>query len=375
MRIGIDCRFWSQTGVGRYTRNLVENLQILDKENEYVLFVNPKDEKSVVEILNKGKWSIIPTDISWHSVSEQIKFPKVLNSQNLDLVHFPYFSVPVFYKKPFVITVHDLIVKKYNTGRASTLPLPLYLLKRAGYHAVLGSAIGRAKKIIVPSEAVEESMESEYPAIDKNKIVVTYEGGFESKLKAQSLKLKAIKGRYLLRVGNFYPHKNVEGLLKAFSLLFEDKEFADDLKLVLVGRRDYFYHKIEKLIEKLNLGPKVVFIENPGDESLACLYKNSVATVAPSFAEGFSLTTVEAMSLGSIVLASDISVHREICGTAAVYCNPRIAADIKQKINSILNLSESERKKIIEEGKKQSEKFSWEKMAKETLRIYNDALK
>ena len=101
MKVGIDGRFWSQTGVGRYTRNLVKNLQVLDKKNEYVLFLNKDDYDKFHITLQDKRWKIVKTDILWHSLKEQLLFPRILKKENLDLMHFPYFSVPLFYKKPF----------------------------------------------------------------------------------------------------------------------------------------------------------------------------------------------------------------------------------------------------------------------------------
>src|SRR3990167_11343355 len=195
MRIGIDCRLWDETGVGRYIRNLVTNLSRIDKKNEYVLFARTQDENSIKSIVS-GQWLVVKADFPWHSIAEQILFPKLLNKENLDLMHFPYFSVPIFYNKPFLVTIHDLIVNRFNTGRASTLPLPLYFAKRIGYHAVLSNAIYRAKKIIVPSNAVRDDLLGTYRNVSSNKVVVTYEGGFESKLKVKSEKFKMIEGKY-----------------------------------------------------------------------------------------------------------------------------------------------------------------------------------
>src|SRR5688500_13416898 len=98
MKIGIDCRLWNETGVGRYIRNLVGQLQEIDKKNEYVLFMLPKDVANSKWKMENGKWKIVLADIRWHSVEEQVKFPKILEKENLDLMHFPYFSVPIRYK-------------------------------------------------------------------------------------------------------------------------------------------------------------------------------------------------------------------------------------------------------------------------------------
>ena len=375
MRIGIDCRLWNETGVGRYTRNLVTNLARLDKKNDYVLFAKSEDEKAIKSVVS-GQWSVVTTDVSWHGLQEQIRLPKILNDQNLDLMHFPYLSVPIFYNKPYVVTVHDLIINRFATGRASTLPLPVYFAKRVGYHAVLANAVYRSKKIIVPSNAVKTDLLRTYRNVSSDKVEVTYEGGFDIEIKNKKLNIKdenkeLVEGKYLIRVGNFYPHKNVERLLLAFhDFVYSDYD-NHAIKLVLVGKRDYFSKRIEKQIELLNMSSNVVFYENAKDVDLISLYQNAIATIIPSFAEGFSLTAVESMSLGTPVVASDIPVHREICGSAAIYCNPADINDMNQKINFACSLVEDSRKELIEQGKKQAKNFSWRKMAEDTLKIYN----
>ena len=373
MRIGIDVRLWNETGVGRYIRNLVSNLIQLDKKNEYILFARTDDEKAIRSGVS-GQLSVVKADFPWHSVTEQVLFPKLLNKENLDLMHFPYFSVPIFYHKPFIVTIHDLIVNKFNTGRASTLPLSLYLVKRIGYYAVLSNAVYRSKKIIVPSNAVRDDLLKTYLNIDPSKVEVTYEGGIDHLLRA-TRHTPLIEGRYILRVGNFYPHKNIEGLLSAFRDFLYDSYENHDVKLILVGKRDYFFKRIEKQIEKLNIGANTIFFENVKDSDLFSLYSNATATIVPSFLEGFSLTAVEAMSLSCPVIVSDIPVHREICSNAAIYCNPSDVSDIKQKISFACSLIEESRKELIAQGKTRAKQFSWKEMAKQTLSIYNSAVK
>lgn len=244
------------------------------------------------------------------------------------------------------------------------------MIKRAGYHAVLSNAVYRSKKIIVPSNSVKNDLLQTYRGLKNEKIEVIYEGGFDGELKVQNAEPK-IEGKYILRVGNFYPHKNVENLLLAFKNFLFDTYDNHDVKLVLVGRRDYFYSKIANQVHLLNIAENVIFIESPKDEELLSLYRNAIATIVPSFMEGFSLTAVEAMSLSSVVVVSDIPVHREICGDAAIYCNPKDVNDIKQKIDFACSLIDSSRKELSVQAAKQAKKFSWEKMAENTLKIYN----
>jgi glycosyltransferase involved in cell wall biosynthesis len=188
MRIGIDCRLWNEGGVGRYIRNLVWNLAELDKKNEYVLFL--QSNNSLIhnsQLTNRSNVEIKYTNCKWHSLSEQITFWQELEKEKLDLMHFTYFSHPILYNHPFVITVHDLTILKYKTGRATTKSYPLYLLKRRGYTEVLKHGIYKSVKIIVPTRFVKQDILENF-RVPAEKIVVTYEGA-DIKLKIKKEKL------------------------------------------------------------------------------------------------------------------------------------------------------------------------------------------
>lgn len=365
MLIGIDCRLWKQTGVGRYTQNLVKNLSIIDTKNKYVLFARNEDFSGIEKVISKN-FKIVACNVKWHSLKEQTEFAGFLNSYNLDLMHFPYFSVPYLYRKKYVVTVHDLIINKFNTGVASTLPLPLYFVKRLGYNLVIKNALSKSVKIIVPSNSVKKDLLSVYKNIKAHKIEVTYEGGLEINSK---LETPNKYGKYLLRIGNFYPHKNVENLLVAFKNV-DDKS----LKLILVGKKDFFYKRVEDKIKELGISDRIVFLDNPKDSDLYSLYKNALATIVPSFMEGFSLTAVEAMSLGCPLLLSDIPVHREICKEAAMYFNPKDVVGIERTINNFLLLSDKQKEILYNTEIKLSKDYSWKKMAAQTLKVYGSSI-
>lgn len=356
MKIGIDCRLWSQKGVGRYIKNLVENLQEIDKKNEYFLFARSQDREDLK--IQSSNFKIIDANIPWHSVKEQILFPKILNKEKLDLIHFTYTSLPVFYKGPFVLTVHDLIPFHFTTGRASTKPL-IYGFKKLGYRFVISKAVRKAKKIIVPSNFTKEEIINNL-SVDSGKIDVVREGVRNIK----TSKGKLIKDSYFLYVGNAYPHKNLETLIKAFEEI-ENK----NIKLVLVGKKDYFYAKLEKSVKSSN----IIFYGEVIDNDLISLYKNAIAYVIPSFMEGFGLTGLEAMSNNCLVLSSDIPVHHEIYKDNVLYFNPINKEDLKNLMDEVLEnpLIYKERiKKAFESTKS----FSWQKMARETLRIYESSI-
>lgn len=172
MKIGIDARLWNETGVGRYIQNLVAHLVEIDRQNHYLLFLRRKEFENIK--LPSSNWEKKLADIRWHSLKEQLILPFILRREKLDLVHFPYFSVPIFYPGKFVVTIHDLILDHFDTGKASTLPLPFYKIKRLGYKIVTWLALWRAQKIITVSQSTKKEIIAHYK-IAPEKIVVTYE--------------------------------------------------------------------------------------------------------------------------------------------------------------------------------------------------------
>lgn len=365
MKIGIDARLWDQTGVGRYIRNLVLNLQKIDNKNEYVVFVRNEDFQNVKSQSSNPKWKIFEINIKWHSLKEQYEFPRILKKENLDLVHFPYFSVPIFYNRPFVVTIHDLIMHHYPTGKASTLPLPFYKAKRIGYNKVINHAVKNSKKIIVPLNAVKDDLMKSLN-VPSDKIAVTYEG-VDNQIKMQKKSEKNKYGDYFLCVGNAYPHKNLNKLIEAFNILRNNKK---DIKLLLVGKDDFFYKRFEKNIKDTS----IVFLHNVLDEELSSLYKNAIALISVSLMEGFGLPAIEAISNECLVILSDIPSFREVCGDGAIYINPANPNDIAEKMEEVLENGRNYYSKQMLKAKTRLKLFSWEKMATETLKIYESSI-
>lgn len=393
MKIGIDARLWNQTGVGRYTRNLVKNLLEQDNKNTYVLFIKDQDYQDLKSQLvnwrinlksleEKERLKIVKTDIHWHSFEEQIKMPKLLARENLDLMHFPYFSIPVFYRRPYVITMHDLIVDHFSTGKASTLPNWLYFLKRMGYRYVTRQAIKHSKMIFVPTESVKNEIIDHF-GTDKRKIIVTSEG-VDDEISSSTLNYEEVEKKvgiknlqdknYFLYVGNAYPHKNLSTLVSAFELLKSElNSKAENLCLFLVGKEDYFYKRLKDEVKKRNT-PNVYFLGFVEDKVLSFLYNKALALVLPSFMEGFGLTAIEAMDKRCLVVVSAIPELKEICGKAAYYFNPNSILELKEDLDKIYHSKEEEREKLKDLGKERVKEFSWKKMTLETLKIYESCI-
>ncbi|MEK7502226.1 MAG: glycosyltransferase family 1 protein [Patescibacteria group bacterium] len=372
MKIGIDARLINQTGVGRYIRNLIDNLEKIDKINDYVLFVCSDDFDYVKSSIVDSKWSIVKADIRWHSIEEQIGFARILKKENLDLVHFPYFSVPIFYNRPFVVTIHDLIQLHFSTGRASTLPWPFYAIKYLGYKYVVLKTSQRARKIIAVSKSTRDEI-IDHLKVPFDKVEVIYEGVDKqftinnSQLTNSTNNESRITNheKFFLFVGNVYPHKNAEALIEAFEKIKES-----DVGLVFVGKEDYFY---ERLKQKVKSNKNIQFLDYVSDEELAWLYQNAVATVCPAFMEGFGLPALEAMANKCLVIASDIPALHEVCEDSAIYFDPKNPDELSEKMLEVLK-NKNKFGDLIENGFKRSQEFSWRKMSEQTLGIYESII-
>ncbi|MBI5123434.1 glycosyltransferase family 4 protein [Candidatus Roizmanbacteria bacterium] len=363
MKIGIDGRLWSQTGVGRYIRNLTIKLSEIDKDNSYVLFVLKSDKKDIEEKIKNKNWKIVNAEYRWHSIKEQVFFPGVIKKEKLDLMHFPYFSIPVLYRSPYVVTIHDLIFHHYVSGASSTLPLWLLGFKVIAYRIVVANAARVSKKIIAVSEFTKKDIMDTLKT-SKSKIEVIYEAADD--LKSSGKKEENIKN-YFLYVGNVFAHKNVGLLLESFRILSKEDP---SLSLVFVGSNEFLYKKLKDHVKKNFKTGSVHFLENVNDEKLSELYKGAIALVRPSLMEGFSLPPLEALENNCLVLASDIPVHHEIFEDGVIYFDHYRSDDILSKMKYVLGLDSQEKEKLIKKGVAQANRYSWKKTALETHKLY-----
>lgn len=382
MKIGIDARFLGPLGkgLGRYTSELIRSLERLDTENEYIVFLRRENFDAYQP--SNPRFRKVLADFQWYSFEEQFCFPIVLYRERCDLVHFPHFNVPIFYWRPFVVTIHDLILLRFPTKRATTLSAFSYRLKFLAYSLVIRSALRRARKIITVSEYTKQDIVSQNPEIPLEKIEVTYEAAHpfcflseqhESREYFRSAGLLQMEGRhdillpYALYVGNAYPHKNLEQLLSVFS------EFPDpEARLVLIGKEDYFYARLKRYVARRNIR-NIVFPGFVPDVVLDEFYRRARCYVFPSLYEGFGLPPLEAMAKGAPVIAAGTSCLPEILGDAALFFeagNDVSLRDALVRMWSDVLLQDAFRQR----GYRRVAAFSWETLGEETLQIYQEAM-
>ena len=366
MRIVIDLRIFGPSfgGLGRYNQKFLENLIKQDQANEYVLLFRsqPKD------LVLPKNFSIKICPCRWYSLAEQIVLPFILYPLKPDLVHFPHFNVPIFYNGPFVVTIHDLIMTKFPSKRATTLSRHYFAFKYWFYKQVIRHAVKNSEKIIAVSNFTAQDIKQHFHLSDTEakKIQVVYEGLSVSTV--SNHKPVSVPDKFLLYVGNAYPHKNLEFLIRSF------KEFFDKHRgyyLILIGEKNYFYNRLKEESKEIfdHDRDQVIFPGFVPDEELRVYYQRARAYVFPSLYEGFGLPPLEAMFYNLPVLSSSAGSLPEVLGEAALYFNPKDKQDFLDKLEQIVTDQEL-RERLVRSGQEQIKKYSWEKMTKEILTIY-----
>lgn len=362
--IVIDARI-RRSSSGRYTDRLLDHLQALDKENKYTVLVEPSDEWQPKERNFKAlackykRFSLNPF--------KQIGFSRFLHKLNADLVHFSMTGhQPLFYFGKQVTTTHDLTMYKF--ARPGRLPKWLHRLRMLGYRLLMWQAHRKAERVIVPSEYVRDAL-AKYHLFTNRKITVTYEAS-EPMLPGKAVAPEAIPEKFILYVGSCFPHKNMRRLVQAMDLV---NTKYPGVKLVHAGKMDLYAKRLRRWVKNQGKEGVVSFLGFVSDEELKWLYQNAEAYVFPSLSEGFGLPGLEAMVHGCPVVSSNATCLPEVYGDAAEYFDPLNVEEMAGAINKVLS-SPARRSQLIALGKKQAGKYSWQKMAQETLEVYKEVL-
>lgn len=370
MNIGIDLRLLGKRngGIGRYSFEIAKHILEMDTENSYTLFFNEKNvDTSDMDFFRKfPNAKLIKTRARHYSVGEQTSFLKLINSFEFDMMHFPNFNVPIFYKRPFIVTIHDMVHHKISGAKKS------HLLHFWAYKKIIEQAAKNAQTIITVSEYSKRDI-VKYLNIPEDKIKVIYEAPslevnvaeeFLAQVKQQYLLTKP----YFLFVGVLERKKNIVALTRAFDEFL--KKYQVDMDLVIVGRSDPHYPDIRHHAMDITYKDHLIFTGSVDDKELAALYKGAYAFVSASLHEGFGLPGVEAMQFGLPLAVSNLEVFNEVYDNAAVYFDPESIQDIAEKLH-IVSRDQQFHMQLQRKSAERGVHFSWHKAAAETIEVYN----
>jgi glycosyltransferase involved in cell wall biosynthesis len=370
MKIGLDLRMLGGgSGISRYIGALSQQILKNDKDNSYVLFFNTLDSHTRT-IYQKFGHKIIETGIAHYSLAEQTQFVAVLNNEKLDLVHFPHFNAPILYTGKFVVTIHDLTHTRFPGKKKS------HILHRLAYALTIRNAVKRSQKIIAVSQATKNEI-MDYFNVPNQKIEVVHEG-FTSHYKVMDRDLAQAKVKerfqidqpFILYVGVWRRYKNIPALARVFSRL---ADAGLKMQLVLAGEPDPHYPEIQEQVQVVPHADKIKALGRVSDEDVNFLYNACRLFVLPSKAEGFGLTALEAGACGVPVACSDIPTLREVMGQGAEYFDPENEDNIFDVIHKIID-NPKRLEELANLALSRSKHFSWIDAAKQTIRIYEQAI-
>jgi len=361
MKIAIDTQttLGQPTGFGFYVSNLVANLKKTTSDFEFVE-IKPDFDKDF--------------STAQRFIWDQFTFPAQARREQADLLHQPCFSAPFFFDRAIVVTIHDII--------SILFPQTIPFVSRMFYSKWMPFSYRRATRIITISDSTKRDI-VRVLKIPEHKITViplAVDHKFEKEVSAAKVaKLRKkynlpdpLSGGYILHVGTLEPRKNLGFLIDVFHQVIKEKENSN-LALVITGKKGWYFEGLFEKVKELGLQKKVIFTGYISEDEKLALYKGARIFAFPSLYEGFGLPPLEAMASGVPVISSNTSSMPEVIGSAGILLSPY---DKKGWIKAIskVNNDENLRKKMIRENKNQIKKFSWEKTAQETIKVYYEAI-
>lgn len=364
MIIGIDgneANVEKRVGISEYAFQLLRQFAESRNQNlEFRIYLKDEPNEDLPKETKGWHYRVLKPGKLW--TQWRLPLDLFLHNPRPDVFFSPTHYAPRFSPVPTVVSVMDLsylyFPEMFNKSD---------LLQLRNWTAY---SVKKACKIFTISNSSKNDIMKEYK-INSDRVVVTHLGIKESvTLTPHIYSMNELKGKYglsdnfILFVGTLQPRKNIKRLIEAFAKVKGIK----DLELVIVGRKGWLYEEILEAPKELGIEERVKFLENVEDDELPLFYKNALCFVLPSLYEGFGLPVLEAMKQSCPVITSNISSLPEAGGDAALYVDPEDVDDIAKKITELVS-SEKLRKELIEKGKAQVKKFSWEKTARETLEI------
>lgn len=369
MVIGIDgneANVERRVGVSEFAYELIRNFWELRKSgktnNKFQIYLRQKPLSHMPKKEDWFSYKIVKSTPLW----TQFTLPAYLfvKGKKPDVFFSPSHYAPRFARIPRVSSVMDVAYLMYpETFNKDDL---YQLVKWTKY------SVEKSKKVITISNSSKNDIISRYQ-VKSDKVEVVYPGikpGSDDMSQEKVREKYNIEGPFILFVSTLQPRKNLVRLIEALVKIEETTK----VKLVVVGRKGWKYEEILAAPKKYGVADKVIFLDFVDDKDLTELYRQAEIFVMPSLYEGFGLPVLEAMKNGCPVAASNISSLPEAGGVAAAYFDPESVEDMATVITDVLKdkkMQENMRKK----GYEQVKKFSWEKSARETLKILESAVK
>lgn len=373
MKIAFDLR-WIRgekiDGISRYAGNLVSHLLQFDSENEYLLIGDKTILQQHLDLSSFSSANIVSINQQLLSPQDFLFTQRDIQRLGIDILHIPnYLSSPFGgnYKK--ILTVYDLIPFLFPDALSKSRALWRWFYKTIYPARVI---LRSADKIITTSENTKRDI-VRLLHIAPERIQVVWIG-IENRFKPdyevpeEFWQKYRLPQRFLLYVGRQDPYKGLKYLVQAYALLPESLQ--QKYHIVIAGKTDSRYiGEVHKTIDKLQLQTYIHFLDYVPDEDLPLLYTAATILTHPSLYEGFGLPPLEAMACGTPVVYADTSSLSELIGEAGVAVTPSSPESLADGIQQFLQ-NEQLRLSFSQKGLHHVQRYSWQHIARDILKIY-----
>lgn len=371
MRIGVNTLYLLPGKVGgseTYIANIIKWLHKLDKDNEYIVFINNECKgyfENIAPNIKTVECNVNASSRIKRVIWEQIVLPFQIKKQKIDLLFSGGFTAPFFSSVKSVLMIFDM---QHVNQPKNFSPVFLFFLK-----TIIFMSVKSSDHILTLSKNSKEDIIKHYE-LSPDSITPTYLASNRDVFYKRSddeviavLKKHNIKKPYIHYAAAILPHKNHLKLLNAFKGV---KEKFPDMTLVLTGARDYSDNNISKHIESLGLCRDVVILGWLPFDEVASIYTGAELFVFPSTHEGFGMPVLEAMCTETPVTSSNVEPLKEIVGDGALLFDPYSEDSIKEAMLAVLEDKEL-RSSLVEKGASRAKYFTWDNAAKTTIEVFN----
>ena len=374
MRVVIDGRMIlpQMSGIGRYLISLSRALHDLGDDTLFELWL--QEDLSIdhpARKLASDNFQVRVLPVKHMSLSGQWQIPFEAARSHADVLHFPHFDLPWATPGRIVATIHDL---KY-IAHPEFFP-HFEESKRLAMHLMMAFTCRRSQLILCDSKWTAQDLHARI-GVPKQKLRPV-PLGVDERLFISSLPdaLQELRQRmhldqpFILFVGERRPHKNLIGLMKAFSLF--RRMSNQPYQLVIAGKRYADYQEPETIAKQFGLSDSICFLDYVAEFDLPVLYQAAEAFISLSHYEGFGLPILEAMASGTPVVAANCTALPEVVGEAGMLVDPDNPDQAADALHQIVR-GGAQREQMIALGSERARQYTWERTAQKTLEIYREA--